>query len=270
MHRRDFLTVFPLTAGLAGCINRSGPGNSTTPSYEDRSPSITTTRASPVQETSSVTVQLRSSYRYGINDDGIGVVSPAHDQFAFIDPPVPDEEPAPRSFHLALGDEQFTPVSPVPGFTPWTPGIEAVYSENRKAGSLMFDVPTIETDSAALLYDETKYPLSDEARNRLATAPEFSLTSVSVPESVTPDENIELRITVKNEGDATGTYLAGFRTGGYPKVIDVPLEPGEKGTSAVTYEAYDGSEVMYFDFDYPGGSSDYQVTIESDRTTDTP
>lgn len=150
----------------------------------------------------------------------------------------------------------------------WTPGIEDVYTEDRKSGSLMFDIPTTEAESAVLVYDGTKYPLTEDARNRLATAPEFSLESVSVPESIAPDENIELSITVKNDGDAAGTYLAGFRTGGLPKIIDVPVEQGETGTGSVTYETYADSGSMYFDFDYPGGGRDYEVTIESGGATE--
>lgn len=268
MNRRHFLSVFSLAAGLAGCMTGPRPGNSTADSGDDRSPREPSATETPVDEPS-VSVEFRSSYRYGVNDDGIGVLSPERDQFAFVSPPVSDAEPPPSAFRLVLGDEQFSPVSSVPGFRPWVPGIETVYTERIKTGSLLFDVPTAEVDTAALRYDGTSYPLPAAVGDRFATAPAFSLASVSVPDSVTPGEHIELRVTAVNEGDASGTYFAGFRSGGLPKVIDIPAEPGEKGAEAVTYEPNDGSEAMYFDFDYPGGDSQYEVTIESE-TTDTP
>ncbi|WP_162224662.1 hypothetical protein [Halorussus amylolyticus] len=266
MDRRRLLKLLPLTAGLAGCTSESNPNESATEST--KSPASTSTKAT-TKEPSSVLVQFRSSYRYAVNDDGIGVLSPEHDQFVFISPPVTDEEPDTDAFRLALGDEQFEAVSSVPGFASLTPGIEAVYTEDSKSGTLMFDVPTTETDAAALVYDGTSHPLADDGSERLATAPDFSLKEVSVPESVTPGDFIELSVAVENEGTSGGTYLAGFRTGGYPKEVDIFVEPGEEGTETVTYEAYDGSEAMYFQFDYPGGDRSYEVAIESETTTET-
>ena len=41
----------------------------------------------------------------------------------------------------------------------------------------MFDIPTVEPEDAILAYEGTEYPLTEDARTRLATAPDFSLDS---------------------------------------------------------------------------------------------
>lgn len=238
------------------------------PAREATTPETTTARKTTTAR--EVTVQFRSSYRYVINVDGIAVKPPRHDQFAFISPPV-SGAPPPGAFDLALGDELFGPATSGLEYenVSTTPGIDDVYTKDNRTGVLVFDIPTTDVERAALLYDDTRYPLADDARDRLARAPEFSLESVSVPDSVTPNEDIELSITVSNDGDAAGRYLAGFRHSGLPKRIDLPVEPGETGTASVAYDVYDPqSESMGFDFDYPGGSRDYEVTIESRGTTD--
>lgn len=262
MDRRRFLTALPLAAGLAGCV--SSPGTDDTITSSNDSDSLTDTPAPrPAPD-----VRLRSSFRYGINDDGIDVEAPERDQFAFVRPPEQDGDPSPTDFSLALGDEQYTPASSVRGFGAWTPGVESVYTADGRSGWLKFDVPVIETDSAALVRDGTRYPLTAEDRARLATAPELHLDSVSVPETVAPGEAIRLGVTVTNEGDATGTFLAGFRTGGYPKTIDVVVAPGETASGSVSYGGI-SENGAHFDFDYPGGGGSYQVSVESERVTET-
>jgi len=268
MDRRRFLASIPPVACLAGCAQEPQPGVSKEQPTQNQSRTITRTRTPTVSEPSSISIQFRSSYRYIDGLDSIGVKSPESDQFAFVTPPVSEGSPAPSAFHLRLGDEQFTPASSVPGIEAKTPGVEGIYTTDDRRGSLVFDIPTVETENAALLFDGTRYPLTEVARGRLATAPEFSLESVSVPDSVAPDENVELSITVTNAGDAAGTYLAGFRTSGLPKAIDVPLEPGETETGSVTYDADADHEAMQFFFASPGGRRDYEVVVRSAATTD--
>lgn len=265
MKRRYFLTALPLTACLAGCMNRSAR-EATTPETTTARKTTTAPEPATVRE---VTVQFRSSYRYVVNVDGIAVKPPRQDQFAFVSPPV-SGAPPPSAFDLMLGDELFSPATSSPGLENMstTPGIDDVYTKDNRNGVLMFDIPTTDVERAALLYDDTRYPLTDDARNRLARAPDFSLESVSVPDSVAPGEYIELSITVSNDGDAAGMYLAGFRYSGLPKEIDLPVDPGETGTDSVAYGVEPQDESMVFDFDYPGGSRDYEVTVESESTTE--
>jgi len=244
MNRRHFLKTLPLTACMAGCLDES----------------------STDQESTSVTIELRSSYRYGVNDDGIGVKTPNYDQFVFITPPDSAGDLAPSAYHLDLGDEEYRPARSVPGFSSRTPTVEEVYTEENKSGPLMFDLPTTQTESASLQYDGTSYPLSEDARTQLATAPEFSLDFVSVPEAVGPNENVELSITVTNDGDAAGTYLAGCRVAGLPRDINVPVEAGETKSGGVTFQPPPDSDAMYLNFVYPGGDREYEVIIEPEQT----
>lgn len=228
-----------------------------------------------------VAARLRSAYRHVVNVDGIRVVAPERDQFLFVYPPSGEggtasspepanppetrrlstpEGPPTDAFTLLLDGRPFAPVSMPPRYRSRTPGIGSVYVDGSPDGWLMFDVPTVETDSAALVHEGARYPLPDGAVERLATAPSFRLASVSVPESVAPDETVELGLTVENVGDREGTYLAGFRWSGLPKPVEVTVPPGESGSASVWYRVYgDGS--MRFAFDYPGGDRVYEVEI---------
>jgi hypothetical protein len=218
------------------------------------------------QESIPATIELRSSYRYGVNDDGIGVKTSDYDQFVFITPPDSAGDLAPSAYHLDVGDEQYRPARLVPGLGSRTHSIEEIYTEENKSGSLMFDLPTTETESASLQYDGTSYPLSEDARTQLATAPDFSLDSVLIPEAVGPNENVELTVTVTNDGDAAGTYLAGCRVAGLPRDINVPVEAGETKSGSVTFQPPPDSDAMYLNFVYPGGDREYEVTIETEQT----
>ncbi|SFR99552.1 hypothetical protein SAMN05216559_2227 [Halomicrobium zhouii] len=264
MDRRRFLTALPLAAGLAGCVSEPGTDDTTTPSTGTSSATDTATST----ERPAPDVRLRSSFRYGINDDGIGVEAPEHDQFAFVRPTGSSGDPSPTDFSLVLGDEQYTPASSVRGFRAWTPGVESVYTADGRSGWLKFDVPAVETDSVALVRDGTSQPLSEADRARLATAPELRLESVDVPESVASGDPIQLGVTVANEGEVTGTFLAGFRTGGYPKTLDVRVAPGETASGSVSYREI-SDDGAHFAFDYPGGDRSYEVDVTTERATGT-
>lgn len=269
MKRRHFLNALPLTALMAGCTADSASTPSTQTPTQDNTPTSTKTSTPTNQEPSKVDVKLRSSYRYGVGDDATGVKTPDYDQFAFISPPDSEGDPPPSAYQLTLGDEQYSPATSVPGFRSTTPDIDEVYTGERKSGSLMFDLPTVETESAALQYGGTRYPLTEDARTRLATAPDLSLESVSVPETVAPDRRmVALTVTVTNDGDAAGTYLTGCRVGGLPERITVPVESGETETDAVRFNTPDNGDAMYLNFVYPGGKEEYEVTIQSKNTAE--
>lgn len=303
MRRRTFVAALPAAAGLTGltgCLGDSdgaeSPDRTGSPAPEsgstrpeptgtaDGDPSTTDTPttggSTPGGLTTSahtVRVRFRAAYRHVINVDGIRVVAPEADQFAFVHPPPtdgnssPDGNPPPDAFALALGDRRIAPTTFPRRYRSWTPGIESVYVPAARDGWLVFDVPVVEaneTNDAALVFDGTRYPMPDEARSRLARAPELTLESVSVPESVRDGERIELGVTAANDGDREGLFLAGFRFSGLPKTIEVQVPPGETRSAAVTYESHGAGGSMHFDFDYPGGDDGYEVEILPGTTAD--
>ena len=267
MRRRQFVAALPLVSGLAGCLSGSEPTESTGTDRPGPAETTSTDTGTP-EPAETVSTTLRSSYRYGINDDAIGVASPERAQFAFVRPPDAHEERPPDAYALKLGSERFAPATSVSGFMSWTPGIDSVYTDDRRGGSLRFDVPAVEADSAALLGDGRRWRLDESARERLATAPDLRLDSLQVPNSVEPNERFELGVTVSNDGDRTGTFLAGFRTGGYPKTIEVNVDPGSTESGSVTFEAFDDEREMSFAYSGPG--TDERVSVVVRAATETP
>lgn len=273
MRRRRFLAALPAVTAFAGCTAGSGSGT--------RSPSGT-----PIPGESTVEAKLTSAYRYVVNVDGIDVRPPERDQFAFVRPPALDGTPRPTgggsgpevppgtpagappdAFELALDEGRFAPVDLDVDPGPLMPGIGGVYVEETRRGWFAFDVPAVDTEQAALVHDGVRYPLADEVRERLAAAPDFRLESVSVPDAIGPDEEIELGVTVTNEGDREGVFLAGFRHSGMPRAVNVRAETGETASETVRYEALYESGTMTFDFDHAGGDENYEVTIRSATET---
>jgi|GEM_PF-1249255 len=293
MRRRQLLAALPFVVGVTGCLDNAGRGEPSTGSPEVRGTATPTAHGEHEEGTvgtrgvspGPVAVRLRSAYRYVVNVDGIDVQGPERDQFAFVSPPVdgterqtgtPDgpeerrpatpEGPSPDAFTLVLGDRQFEPTALPSPFDPWTPGIGTVYTPETRDGWLAFDVPAVETERAQLVYDGVRYPLGVD-RERLAGAPAFRLESVSVPESVAPDESIELGVTVTNEGDRAGTFLAGFRVSGLPQVVDVSADPDSTESESVAYDPFSGVPSMTFDFDYAGSDRNYEVAVEAGTET---
>lgn len=214
MDRRQFLATTALAAGLAGCPTGSVPIGG--PATTAPSPDVT----------------LRSALRYVVDNDAVGVAAPEAAQFAFVRPPPGAVGEPPGDFALELGDREFAPRSSIPGFQLLTPGVGQVYVDAKRSGWLAFDVPTVEAASSALVADGTRYPLPADSLPRFAAAPDLAPESVATPETVAPEGNYEVRVTVSNDGGREGTFLAGFQRGGLFRTVEVAVPAG--GTEAVT------------------------------------
>jgi hypothetical protein len=273
MRRRKFLAALPLATGFAGCTGGSGAPGSADPPTDDRPSATTETTTSTAtaiptatEAPPTVSTILRASYRYIVNTDGIGVTAPDRAQFAFVYPLADELGRPPEAFALELGDQRVEPARSVEGIHNWTPGVSSVYTDDEREGALRFDVPTVETESAALAVDGRRYPLSRSDVDDFASAPALSLSSVSVPESVPPDGSIELGVTAVNDGDREGLFLAGFRHSGLPKRVGVTVPPGETASNSVRYDVFYDEGAMSFAFDYPGDDRSYEVAIEPAST----
>jgi len=290
MDRRQ---VLALVSGLvvpgAGCLgtDRSGGISSerarsrTTRSPMETPSSATPTsppseRQTPVQDPHTPTNTpcetlsgvVHTAFRYVVNVDGIAVYPPSNAQFVFVTPPDIEANPPPEDFRLDLGGERFSPTVSMPGdrdYRSLTPGITSPYTTDDRSGSLVFDLPTIETETCTLRYDGTNYPVCERVLPKLAAAPDFRLTSVAVPDAVDPGEPITLTVTVTNEGARKGTFLAGVRYSGLPRSIEITAAPGQRGATSVVYENYvNAGESMVFAFSYPGGHEQYEVQVKDD------
>lgn len=249
MRRRTVLAALSGAVGLPGCLG--GPRASTT------GPSV-------------AEVDLRSALRYLHSDDAIGVESPEHDQFAFVRPPADLEAPGPDAFALELGDRQYEPRTSVPGFSVHMPEVNQVYSDEEPSGWLMFDVPTVQVDDGSLVVESTRYPFEADELERFATAPELDLRSVSVPDEVAPDDPLEVEVSVANDGDARGVFLAGVQRSGLFATLTVPVEPDGRGTDRVWLDVYGNpGGSVHFRLVHAGGLERYSVPIETETNTET-
>jgi len=191
MHRRQFLASVSVAGVVAGCVAvpRDPDPNAATDRQRQNSSAGSTTPTADVGPAPSVL--LLAGYRYSRETDYIGAMAPDRDQFAFVRPPEEAMGPPPSAFSLVLHGEQFDPVRV--GAPSMTTGLSRVYVDERpgrrndRSGWLAFDVPTVDAETGALVHDETRYPIRDDALGAFATAPEFVLESVSVPESVPPE-----------------------------------------------------------------------------------
>lgn len=258
MRRRHVLTSLLAAVGLSGCAGQRPSSSTATPSSTETA-NVT---GSPT-ETRPASVVVRSALRYVHNVDAIAVRPPSRDQFAFVAPPRIGTAPPPDAYTLELGDERFTPLSRIPGFTLHTPGVGEAYTEDKSGGWLVFDVSTVEAERGVLLRRDTRIPLPKESLSRFATVPAFEVRAVDVPDSVAPGGTVEVTVTVQNEGSRAGLFLAGIQRGGAFDTIDLRAGVGETATSSrlLAVRADAGGE-EYVRFVSAGESTGFTVPVE--------
>lgn len=91
--------------------------------------------------------------------------------------------------------------------------------------------------------------------------PEFTVESVSVPESVAPDERIEVVLEIANTGGRQGMFLAGLQQGGLYEPIEGTVAVGETATASTYLDVHETPET--FSLIYVGHKEAYRVTIEN-------
>ena len=141
------------------------------------------------------------------------------------------------------------------------PGISELYTESNRFGWLMFDLPLIEAEHGALVRGPDRYPLPTESLSQLAVVPEFTVESVSVPETVASDERIKVALEITNTGGRQGMFLAGVQQGGLPQTIDATVAVDETTTARTHLEVYE-EEAETFSLITVGNKEFYRVAIE--------
>ena len=270
MRRRRFVAALPGAASLAGCLGRSddtespptdGTGSGGTTRSANRSETGTTGTGTPA-----LSVTLRASFRYYHSNDAIGVELPRRDQFAFVTPPVADPSAEPVDFTLALGERRLSPRDSVPGFAAATPGVDSVFTAER-SGALLFDVPTVDTDTATLHYGDEAFAFS--GTEQFATAPEIAVTAVAPRERQDPTADVVVDVSASNEGGADGLVLGGLRRGGQPQTYSFRVPAGERVEETVTYDLSGDREVTALGFSGHDESLWIQLP-DGSRTATTP
>lgn len=255
MRRRALLASI---AVLAGCSSGS-PATGAEPTATDPGSDSLTDDPDPLPVGR---VVRRPSIRYFRNDDAIGVDRPGRDQFVYVH--VTNDESAGWSDHaLRLDDRTFDPVEPR-GFMLSVPGTGDYYEDG--AGWLVFDVPAMSVDEAGLVAGSEERSLADEALQWFTQTPELTVRSVSVPERVGLAEDVVTSIEVENAGEREGLFLAGIRTGGYPRSLTTSVSVGETVTLTGRLPAPEDAGEMRLVVSLPGDDRSYEIRVEATPT----
>lgn len=261
MRRRQVLAALPLAIGIAGC-SRGPSGSNMAGSPTDR-PEPTST-PSPTPDPPPASVIFRSALRYVAGMDSLNLSPPNHAQFAFVRSDGFDYDRPPDAYELVLGNHRLSPLSSLPGRRLRVPAVGQPYSTENRSGWLVFDVPLIDADAGSIHFDGRQVPLPGDSLPAFAAAPSIDVQSVTVPNSVAPDEAISVTVSVTNQGDRDGLFLAAIQQSGLPTGVEIPVPAGEARTSTIELgggEKEPGS-TSRVKFVHAEGSTWYEIPVE--------
>jgi hypothetical protein len=289
--RRALLTSVGATlSGLAGCLDfGGGPDRTATPT------------STPTPTTPALTdTTLGNAIALGTDGDGMVVVVSdlvaAHSARYLTAPDafgVADADGGRFVFVQVAARGQGTPPTP-DGFsivvdgTAYDAGIEGVgparvdapvsgrpYGGPDREGYLGFRVPApLDADAVAIHLAETgRWTVPDSAVEALRAPPPAFETTLTVPDSVTADEAIPVRLDVTNTGAGVGTFYGALNHQGPLYAADAftfSLPPGESTTRELAVGYYRGSDSppdrVQFGVVGPGLSESFDVRIEGGGT----
>ncbi|WP_435176126.1 hypothetical protein [Halorussus sp. AFM4] len=239
MRRRTLLALTGSSvAGLTGCLGGTRTGG-TTDSTTDAATGTTadstgttdrrTTDETTVNADVSIAVDaLQPGLVTRGTPDSIGV-HPTDGQYLLLD--VTAEGPAPPSaddFAFQLGETARMPVTMEQSRRIWRFHGEKNwrYDGDSGEGLLLFELPESvesgEPDEAALAWPGGEWRPDDELRRRLVS-PEPSLSvSADLPDEVVASENPTISVSVTNDSDVPGRFVAGLNRAG-PMVAHTPV-----------------------------------------------
>lgn len=261
MRRRQVLAAVPMAVGFAGCS--SGPSDSNTARSPTETPEPTST-PSPTPEPTPARVVFGSALRYVAGMDSLNLSPPSRAQFVFVQSDGFDYEQPSDAYELVLGEQRFSPLLSVPGRRLRVPDVGQPYSMEDQSGWLVFDLPLIDADTGSLRLNGTEFPIPADRLLSFAAAPSFDVQSVSVPDSVAPDEAITVTVEVANQGDRDGEFLAAIQQSGLPTGVEISVPAGEARTSTVELsgaEKEPGS-TSRVKFVHAAGSTWYEIPVE--------
>jgi len=296
--RRALLTsAGAALTGLAGCLDFLGgtdrPSSTATPSPTPTTPAITdTTLGNAIALDTDgdgrgdglvvVVSELTAAHavRYLTAPDAFGVAGTDGEQFVLVRVAARGDgtPPAPEGFSLVADG------------TAYDAGLEAVgparvdapvsgrpYGGSDRRGYLGFRVPApLDVDAVAIHLAETgRWVIPDSAVADLRAPPPAFETTLTVPDSVAPDEAITVRLDVTNVGEGAGTFYGALNQQGPLYAADsftLSLPSGESTTRELSVGYYRGSdsppERVRFGVVGPGLSESFAVTVEGGGTPD--
>jgi hypothetical protein len=209
---------------------------------------------------------FRHTYRHRHNTDAFEFQPPDEAQYVFVHAPRTVEETPPSKLELSLDGRRIPPETSLPegALMPYPPG--ELYTSEEPVGWLPFDVPLVDATDVSLVANGEPLLLHPDVYPTLEALPEFVVESVSGPESAQVGEDVEFTVTVRNEGERTGVFLAGFQFGGLPGLVDLAVPPGETATGGRDFTAPEYEMRVGFSHPNGGRALDVRTTTETPGT----
>jgi hypothetical protein len=284
--------------GLAGCLDfGGGPDRTSTPT---RTPTSTPTTSALTDTALGDAIALDTdgdgrgdgmavvvsdlvaaySARYLTAPDALGVADADGGRFVFVQVAARGQgtPPTPDGFSLVADGTAYD--AGIGGVGPArvdAPVSGRPYGGSDRAGYLGFRVPApLDADAVAIHLDETgRWTVPDSGIETLRSPPPAFETTLTVPDSVTADEAIPIRLDVTNAGKGLGTFYGALNHQGPLYAADgfsFSLPPGESTTHQITVGYYRGSDSppgrIQFGVVGPGLSASVSVRIDGGGTPD--
>ncbi|WP_435318872.1 hypothetical protein [Haloarchaeobius sp. TZWSO28] len=257
MRRRRYLALAGTSlTTLGGCLSDTGTdaGESSTPTSQS-----TTETSPPTEDTATPTANRSVSVRFDalqpalvrLNTDAF-YIDTGDSSSLFLDIRV-DGDPLSRDeFSFALAGESHAPWSEETANRFFRFDDREGYSTESGTGLLVFELPRgvdPPLPEATLQWPDGEWSPDDELRRRLGAAPPELSLSVDAPGTLEVGTAPSFRLSVTNEGNVPGRFIAGLNRSGL-KYASYALEKfstlvpdGETTTIEYTDESITGEEV---------------------------
>ena len=270
--RRRFLGgAVACVAGVAGCLSRpdSDPGTASKTSEPADGTETTGRRIAGVTVRD---VTVRPEVVALLTPDSIGPYGERGHQFLIADVAAAgDDAPTTDGFALEVGGGTFEPVTAVDGAR-----IRQVRTEDGRAdlyengeGRLLFRCPKpVDAEGSELTWDGGEHALGEAAAAELGRSPaSFEVAAFDVPKTVEAGTAVSISLTVTNDGDADGTFVAGLNSagGGVAHAPETPvfLDVAAGESATWEYEYPDGDHVTFI-LHWRGGRLSRKVAVETE------
>jgi hypothetical protein len=269
MRRRTYLALAGAgLAGLAGCTDDAGSGDRTDDPGAGTSSDGGTTTLGTTTDPGTTIGGDSAIARVGLDHLLPGMVRPTSpdsigvtdDEYQYLYLSVAKREsaepPAREDFSFAFAGETYAPIDLASGYEFWrTQEADGSnrYSPTVGSGWLLFRLPATADDAGdpTLEWPSGSWTAPDALRERLAGPHPEMAVSVDIPRTVPELDKPTIEITVENQGDVAGGFVAALNRSG-PMVAYMPLTagrfavaPGETATWTYTddqVELYAGDE----------------------------
>ncbi len=274
MRRRRFLTTAVAGVGaVGGCLNQSDSEAATTgpagSSNGDESPEEQRETAGAAIDDVTVAPEIVVLD----SPDSIGTLGERGDQFLLASAAsTGDGSPDCDEFALETGGETYGSVDAVDGRRVtqlWNVEERGTLYGDDQAGWLLFQCPKpLDADDAAITWPGGEYALDDGVAAELARpTTTFEVVEYGGPETIAVGEEIPITLTVRNTGDADGTFVGGLNIAGgrvaHAPETAVRLEVPAGETATWSYEHPDGDH-MSFILNWRAGRRTYETEVETE------